>query len=160
MSRRSRIRGTAAAASGLSTVMRTSSEPARASSATCFAVPAMSAVSVLVIDCTTIGAAPPTVTVPTTTAMFGRRATTSCKGAEDVIGISGSNSRCAWRARRQREMLIDAGRLEHVQVAYLLDPRRQWRPLQVGGQTQFELTRGAIDLGRRQQCVVIQIDVR
>ena len=49
--------GTAAAASSRSTVMRTSSEPARASAATCRAVPPTSAVSVLVIDCTTIGRA-------------------------------------------------------------------------------------------------------
>ena len=54
-----------AAASGVLTVMRTSSEPARASSATCRAVAAASAVSVLVIDCTTIGASPPMATSPT-----------------------------------------------------------------------------------------------
>ncbi len=59
--------GTAAAASSRSTVMRTSSEPARASAATCFTVPATSAVSVLVIDCTTMGAPPPTLTLPTMT---------------------------------------------------------------------------------------------
>src|SRR3954466_11871748 len=56
----SRIAGTAAAASGLLTVMRTISEPARASSLTWMAVPITSAVSVLVIDCTTTGASPPT----------------------------------------------------------------------------------------------------
>jgi hypothetical protein len=48
--------------------MRTISEPARAKAATCFAVPSTSAVSVLVIDCTTTGAPPPTVTLPTLTA--------------------------------------------------------------------------------------------
>ena len=37
------------------TVMRTSSEPARASASTCVTVASTSAVSVLVIDCTTIG---------------------------------------------------------------------------------------------------------
>ena len=47
--------GTAAAASGVLTVMRTISEPARASSLTWIAVPITSAVSVLVIDCTTTG---------------------------------------------------------------------------------------------------------
>src|ERR1700676_5504232 len=66
--RRSLMCGTAAAASSRSTVMRTISEPARASAATCAVVAAMSAVSVLVIDCTTIGASPPTVTPPTSTA--------------------------------------------------------------------------------------------
>ena len=49
--------GTAAAASSRSTVMRTISEPARASAATWPTVPFTSAVSVLVIDCTTIGRA-------------------------------------------------------------------------------------------------------
>ena len=62
--RRSRMCGTAAAASSRSTVMRTNSEPARASAATCRAVASMSAVSVLVMDCTTIGAPPPTTTAP------------------------------------------------------------------------------------------------
>ncbi len=59
--------GTAAAASLRSTVMRTSSEPARASAATWRTVASTSAVSVLVIDCTTTGAPPPTVTSPTLT---------------------------------------------------------------------------------------------
>src|SRR5579872_4629027 len=65
--RPSRMCGTAAAASSRSTVMRTISEPARASAATCAMVPSISAVSVLVIDCTTIGAPPPTATWPTMT---------------------------------------------------------------------------------------------
>ena len=47
--------GTAAAASGVLTVMRTSSEPASASALTCATVALTSVVSVLVIDCTTIG---------------------------------------------------------------------------------------------------------
>src|ERR1700756_5740641 len=70
---RSLMCGTAAAASLRSTVTRTSSEPARASAATCATVALTSAVSVLVIDCTTIGAAPPTVTPPTSTATDWRR---------------------------------------------------------------------------------------
>lgn len=53
------------AASGELTVMRTSSEPASASSITCRTVAATSAVSVLVIDCTTTGASEPTMTCPT-----------------------------------------------------------------------------------------------
>jgi hypothetical protein len=43
------------------------SDPARDSAATCAMVPSISAVSVLVIDCTTIGAPPPTATLPTMT---------------------------------------------------------------------------------------------
>ncbi len=69
----SRICGTAAAASWLFTVMRTISEPARASSATWIAVTIASAVSVLVIDWTTIGAAEPIATRPTRTMRVGRR---------------------------------------------------------------------------------------
>lgn len=61
------ISATAAAAGGRLTVMRTSSDPARPSSMICFAVPAMSAVSVFVMDCTRTGASPPTVTLPTFT---------------------------------------------------------------------------------------------
>src|SRR5690606_9349656 len=44
---------------------RTICEPARQSAATCVAVPAASAVSVFVIDCTTIGWSEPTLTLPT-----------------------------------------------------------------------------------------------
>src|SRR3989440_6932920 len=54
--------GTWAAASGVLTVMRTSSEPAIASSLHWIAVPIASTVSVLVIDCTRTGASPPIVT--------------------------------------------------------------------------------------------------
>src|SRR6476469_905509 len=56
--------GRAAAASSLFTVTRTSSEPARAREATCSTVEATSAVSVLVMDCTTTGASDPTRTLP------------------------------------------------------------------------------------------------
>ena len=54
------ISATAAAEASLFTVTRTSCEPARASAATWNAVPSASAVSVLVIDCTTTGCAEPT----------------------------------------------------------------------------------------------------
>ena len=67
-------RGTAAAASAVLTVMRTSSEPARRARATCATVAATSAVSVLVIDWTTIGAPPPTRTPATSTRRLARRA--------------------------------------------------------------------------------------
>src|SRR6185437_8579839 len=56
--------GTASAASAVLTVMRTSSDPALARDFTCCTVPSMSAVSVFVIDCTTMGPAPPTRTGP------------------------------------------------------------------------------------------------
>src|SRR5476649_627339 len=60
----SRMRATCAAASAVLTVIRTNSEPARARSLTCSTVALASAVSVLVMDCTTIGAPPPTRTCP------------------------------------------------------------------------------------------------
>src|SRR5271165_6024831 len=92
-----RIRGTAAAAAFSLTVMRTSSEPARASSATCRVVASTSAVSVLVIDCTTIGAAPPIVTWPTCTGTEARRG---------AVGMASS--------ARGRDPGVDA-LLEHVE---------------------------------------------
>src|ERR1700738_1362793 len=61
------ISGTAAAASGTFTVQRTISEPASANSKVCFSVDWTSAVSVLVMHWTTIGAPPPTRTWPTFT---------------------------------------------------------------------------------------------
>src|SRR4051812_13706880 len=57
----------AAAASGTLTVTRTISDPASANSIHWRAVAAASAVSVIVIDCTTTGAPPPTWTLPTRT---------------------------------------------------------------------------------------------
>src|SRR5262245_19274951 len=85
-SSRSLIRGTAAADSARSTVMRTSSEPARANAATWAAVASTSAVSVLVIDCTTIGASPPTVTVPILTGIGRRRALVSIASGYIIFG--------------------------------------------------------------------------
>ena len=89
----STMRGIAAAASTVLTVSRTISEPARHNSATCFTLEATSEVSVLVIDCTTTGLPPPTVTPPIWTAWVWRRGqavaseggvgrvTASCMGA-------------------------------------------------------------------------------
>src|SRR6267154_6027610 len=57
--------GRAAAAASLLTVTRTNSEPARASAATCWMVPGISAVSVLVMDWTAMGASLPMRTPPT-----------------------------------------------------------------------------------------------
>src|SRR5262249_18838303 len=70
---RSRMRGTALAASSRSTVTRTISEPARASAAAWSARASPAAGSVLVIDCTTMGAWPPMTTPPTSTGMQTRR---------------------------------------------------------------------------------------
>src|SRR5713226_3253756 len=66
-SSRSRMRGTCAAASAVFTVTRTISEPELASSAAWAVVLWASAVSVLVMDCTRIGASPPISACPTRT---------------------------------------------------------------------------------------------
>src|SRR5467141_174040 len=73
------IAGTARAASSVFTVTRTSSLPAACKARTCAAVAAASAVSVLVIDWTTIGWALPTSTPPTLTGIVGRRVLTGTK---------------------------------------------------------------------------------
>src|ERR1700737_3635371 len=108
------IAGTAAAASGVLTVMRTSSEPACASSLTWIAVPIASAVSVFVMDCPRTGASPPIVTrwppQRTSTACDTRRGTGPPKiGSEEQIWlllsdcierpISAVYATCAGRAR-------------------------------------------------------------
>src|SRR5258705_9807921 len=66
--------------------MRTSSEPAMASSFTWIAVPMASTVSMLVMDCTRTGASPPTVT---TRAPQATRAWTERRAA----GAAGSTGR-------------------------------------------------------------------
>src|SRR5258708_30358925 len=68
-----RITGTWRAASTVFTVMRTTSEPAGARAATCSAVARASSVSVLVIDCTRMGAVPPMTLSATRTGREMRR---------------------------------------------------------------------------------------
>src|SRR5262245_6368371 len=65
--------GTARAAASLLTVTRTSSLPATCRARTWATVAGTSAVSVLVIDCTTMGRSPPTPTPPTSTGTAFRR---------------------------------------------------------------------------------------
>src|SRR3979411_3128987 len=80
------ISGSAAAASSLFTVTRTNCEPAAASAATWSAVARASAVSVFVIDCTTIGCADPTGTEPTSAV------TVVLRGAKGTAGWGGQGS--------------------------------------------------------------------
>src|SRR5580704_4364548 len=82
------ISGTAAAASGTFTVHRTISEPASASSIVCLNVASTSAVSVFVIDCTTIGAPPPTFTWPTFTPYVFRRGCSAPVASNPLIWVS------------------------------------------------------------------------
>src|SRR5579871_5445187 len=82
------ISGTAAAASGTFTVQRTISEPASDSSIVCLNVDSISAVSVLVIDCTTIGAPPPTLTWPTFTPYVFRRGCREAAASNPLIWVS------------------------------------------------------------------------
>src|ERR1700749_708303 len=79
----STIFGTAAAAASVLTVTRTNSEPARASAITWFTVDVTSAVSVFVIDWTTIGFGPPTLTPPIFTATDLRRVICAIQPPED-----------------------------------------------------------------------------
>src|SRR5690606_14245184 len=76
----STMAGTAAAAASLLTVTRTSSLPARASAATCRTVAITSAVSVLVMDCTTIGCPDPTGMPPTRAVTVLRRSMVAIHG--------------------------------------------------------------------------------
>ena len=70
------------------TVILTSSEPARANSATWVAVAFASAVSVLVIDCTTTGWLPPTLILPTQTVEEVRRTAAWAFAVISVCGIT------------------------------------------------------------------------
>ncbi len=67
------IAGSASASSWLGTATRTMSQPEAVSSAICCRVALMSVVGVVVIDCTEIGASPPTSTLPTLIWRVGRR---------------------------------------------------------------------------------------
>ena len=118
--------GTAAAASSRSTVMRTISEPARWSAATCRAVPSTSAVSVLVIDCTTTGAPPPTVTWPTLTGTALRRGSGSA--AVDIgfsLSLSGARGGpCRQRRARGRNPGPSSGKNRVISVPSRVHSRR------------------------------------
>src|ERR687886_231140 len=78
------IAGSASASSWLGQATRTMSQPAAVSSAICWRVALTSAVRVVVIDCTLIGASPPTRTFPTLICRVVRR------GARTGGGMAGS----------------------------------------------------------------------
>src|SRR5574340_1588809 len=111
------MHGTAAAACSVFTVTRTNSEPARTSAATCCPVPSTSAVSVLVMDCTTMGCALPILTPPISTETVLRR------------GISAISYDSSWyhvldAARRAGDFIV--GRSEERRVGK--ECRSRWSP--------------------------------
>src|SRR5438034_2486318 len=107
--------GTARAASSVLTVTRTSSLPAACNARTCAAVAATSAVSVLVMDWTTIGCALPTRTPPTLTMTVGRRVLTDTK-----------YRRPRWLLLSLEDSVLDDHanhqRLEHAFASHRCDP--------------------------------------
>src|SRR5579862_604377 len=118
-SSRARIAATAAAASGLSTVMRTSSEPARHRSATWCAVDSASAVSVLVIDWTTTGAPPPMATWSTKTCFEVLRAIFTARSIEREARHLDLD------VRRQVHRVVVVG---HAHVLCVADDQVEGRP--------------------------------
>src|SRR5262245_46131085 len=105
------IAGSAAASSVSGTATRTMSQPVVASSAICCSVPLTSAVLVMVIDWTLIGAPPPTATLPTCTCRLRRRPSPAARSvnssgkATDApsgdVGVRGALcSRCPALAKR------------------------------------------------------------
>ena len=104
------IAGSASASSWVGTATRTMSHPAAVSSAICWSVALMSAVGVVVIDCTLTGASPPTSTVPTRILRVGRRGARTGAGAwgmpramgvltEPVSPLPGDGGTAAVRSR-------------------------------------------------------------
>src|SRR5262245_59252009 len=111
------ISGTAAAAASLFTVTRTSWDPARASATTCAAVPAASAVSVLVIDWTTTGAAEPTCTPPIQVLTVRRRF--ACA----IVALSSSRQTPKDTPRPPREAVGGVVLLDHAFRRYYFGRR-------------------------------------
>src|SRR5258705_4026405 len=95
------------AEASLLTVTRTSSLPASCRARTCATVAATSAVSVLVMDWTTIGWVLPTNTPPTETVMVERRVLT---GRKYTAGAS------PWRRRPREAPLEDLVLHDHAEL--------------------------------------------
>src|SRR5579862_6299150 len=113
------ICGTAAAASGTFTVQRTISEPASANSTVCLNVASTSAVSVFVMDCTTMGEPPPTRTCPTFTPYVLRRGCLLAVASKPSICVNiPLNSSVVWpfRAIFQKWVRNLGSRLERRNV--------------------------------------------
>src|SRR4051812_7986530 len=120
-SRRSLMRATCAAASGELTVIRTISEPACASAMTWRTVASASAVSVLVIDCTTTGEPSPTATVPTFTRRVLRRLSAPLLMTDSFQSNPGH---IHVRVRKQIDRLVVIDQLDAARVAHHQRQRR------------------------------------
>src|SRR4051794_24843171 len=81
--------GNASASSWLGQATRTMSHPDAVSSAICWRVAFTSAVRVVVIDCTEIGASPPTSTLPTLIWRLLRRGDSTGGGAAGMARVIG-----------------------------------------------------------------------
>src|SRR3954469_11218908 len=108
------ISGSASASSWLGQATRTIWHPDAVSSAICWSVALTSAVNVVVIDCTEIGAPPPIFTPPTSICRVGRR------GASGWTGTSGIPSDTAVTVStfpgRRRAYLLDADRVDDARI--------------------------------------------
>src|SRR5690349_22561092 len=111
------------AASDVLIVTRTSSEPASASARTCATVAATSAVSVFVIDCTTIGAPPPTATPPMSTRRLARRS--MCGRSITSMSFERDARDASARVRCQIERLAAEGHVDLGRIAERQLERRQ-----------------------------------
>jgi hypothetical protein len=78
------ISGSASASSWLGQATRTMSQPAAVSSAICWRVASTSVVGVVHIDCTEIGASPPTSTLPTRMVRVRRRGASTGAGPDGM----------------------------------------------------------------------------
>src|SRR3954452_5009992 len=108
------ISGSASASSWLGQATRTIWHPDAVSSAICWSVVLTSAVNVVVIDCTEIGAPPPIFTPPTSICRVGRR------GASGWTRTSGIPSDTAVTVStfpgRRRAYLLDADRVDDARI--------------------------------------------
>src|SRR5919112_6792023 len=84
------IAGSASASSWLGQATRTMSQPVAVSSAICCRVALTSEDSVVVIDCTEIGASPPTATEPTAILRDFRRGASTGGGADGIPNAIGT----------------------------------------------------------------------
>src|SRR5256885_10398078 len=123
--------GSASASSWLGQATRTIWQPEAVSSAICWSVALTSAVRVVVIDCTEIGAPPPIFTPPTSICRVRRR------GANGCTGTSGIPSDTAVTVSTfpglRRAYLLDADRVDDARIEQQQGPPGEDRDYSGGG---------------------------